>query len=552
MKHTRERLCTAAILMVLSPISIAASAEQAGVSDKTSLPELEPTFEHAEPEHEFRAGDTKLKLSRFKNWRNGTLAWLAAETSFSREIKCNGSRIGQIDFLFRPYSWITTTQDFAGVAIEGGFVAETLNSPCGSVGYKPNTNFRWVQMVYCIAPLNGNASNTYYMDVKSGVNPKVAPWYPSRSNDGKNPNGTSWDKQSSYYDAPRRPEKTTQVTWSAMNMLVCENGAKINVLAHFLYGYVIQPGTLNDGSINASGFEPHTFTTDPHPGIIKILSEHLKGDKTKKGFAVSTGCCCPKPRAADATSAADGQTSVTVIVPDGESLDAIAIFPRNRDIDWSQMGPGPDGFYAESSEWFGVPLLPWQDEPTEHLLHGAYLYPEEGTIMGPAEFTFDVPLMGHESFLDLYFLDSGWEWNPWVQVTDHLLGDMNTDTAFTVEDLELLNLALTDPDEYQQLYPDVNMVFVGDLDHDNAIGETDLALLADLVYDVYEESDLYELDGCPTDLDGDGQVDVIDLLGVLGDWGDCNGCPADTNDDGQIDVYDLLDILGDWGSCSDG
>jgi hypothetical protein len=214
------------------------------------------------------------------------------------------------------------------------------------------------------------------------------------------------------------------------------------------------------------------------------------------------------------------------------------------------FGPGPEGFYGESSEWYGAPLLSWQEEPVEHLLGGAYLYPEEGTIMGPAEFSFTVPLMGHESFLDLYFLDSNWEWTPWVQATDHLLGDLNIDGEFTVEDIELLQLAFTDPDEYTRLYPQVNMVFAGDLDHDNALGVTDLALLADLVHDVYEETDVAELDNCTTDLDGDGQVDVTDLLSVIRDWGYCSGCAADTNNDGRVDVRDLLDILSGWGPCS--
>ncbi len=54
----------------------------------------------------------------------------------------------------------------------------------------------------------------------------------------------------------------------------------------------------------------------------------------------------------------------------------------------------------------------------------------------------------------------------------------------------------------------------------------------------------------PGDVDGDGKVDVLDLLIVLGDWGPCppppDECPADINADGVVDVLDLLIVLGAW------
>ncbi len=51
------------------------------------------------------------------------------------------------------------------------------------------------------------------------------------------------------------------------------------------------------------------------------------------------------------------------------------------------------------------------------------------------------------------------------------------------------------------------------------------------------------------DLNGDGVVDVIDLLILLAAWGKCpNGqaCPADLNNDGIVDVSDLLILLANW------
>jgi hypothetical protein len=82
--------------------------------------------------------------------------------------------------------------------------------------------------------------------------------------------------------------------------------------------------------------------------------------------------------------------------------------------------------------------------------------------------------------------------------------------------------------------------------------------------------------GSPCDIDGDGvigQEDVLDLLGVWGtcpvepmpvlrpptplggraqfealraSWGPCEGCEADLNGDGRVDIRDLLQLLADW------
>jgi hypothetical protein len=51
----------------------------------------------------------------------------------------------------------------------------------------------------------------------------------------------------------------------------------------------------------------------------------------------------------------------------------------------------------------------------------------------------------------------------------------------------------------------------------------------------------------PADINGDGVVDVQDLLIVLADWGGTSG-PADINGDGVVDVQDLLLLLAAWTS----
>jgi len=52
--------------------------------------------------------------------------------------------------------------------------------------------------------------------------------------------------------------------------------------------------------------------------------------------------------------------------------------------------------------------------------------------------------------------------------------------------------------------------------------------------------------GVVGDVTGDGVVDVLDLLQVLGAWGPCPGCPEDITGDDIVDVLDLLEILANW------
>ena len=57
---------------------------------------------------------------------------------------------------------------------------------------------------------------------------------------------------------------------------------------------------------------------------------------------------------------------------------------------------------------------------------------------------------------------------------------------------------------------------------------------------------------CPWDFDNSGNVDVKDLLFLLGVWGPCppkGDCPADFDNSGNVDVKDLLFLLGAWGPC---
>ena len=70
--------------------------------------------------------------------------------------------------------------------------------------------------------------------------------------------------------------------------------------------------------------------------------------------------------------------------------------------------------------------------------------------------------------------------------------------------------------------------------------------------DSSDKLDLEQQQQCSEDVypagTGDGQVNVNDVLALLGDWG-VSDSPYDATGDGAVDVNDVLAILNAWGPC---
>lgn len=96
-----------------------------------------------------------------------------------------------------------------------------------------------------------------------------------------------------------------------------------------------------------------------------------------------------------------------------------------------------------------------------------------------------------------------------------------------------------------------------DLDNDSNTSEPTPDLdLTDRIFNERVDMGAYEcveLGSCPSDIDGNGATDVLDLLTLLGEWVNPPPYTADIAPDcldGIVNVVDLLALLGHWGPCT--
>ncbi len=61
-----------------------------------------------------------------------------------------------------------------------------------------------------------------------------------------------------------------------------------------------------------------------------------------------------------------------------------------------------------------------------------------------------------------------------------------------------------------------------------------------------------EIAPCPADVNGDGVVNILDLIELIMSLGLCDNpgdCPADINHDGVVDLHDVIALLASFGPC---
>ncbi|MHC4141971.1 MAG: hypothetical protein ACYSUF_08875 [Planctomycetota bacterium] len=69
--------------------------------------------------------------------------------------------------------------------------------------------------------------------------------------------------------------------------------------------------------------------------------------------------------------------------------------------------------------------------------------------------------------------------------------------------------------------------------------------------DLYDENDPDCAVACPCDCadGGDGVVNVVDFLALIGEWGTAGACDCADGGDGTVNVVDFLAMIGVWGPC---
>ena len=173
---------------------------------------------------------------------------------------------------------------------------------------------------------------------------------------------------------------------------------------------------------------------------------------------------------------------------------------------------------------------------------------------GRGDGNFFVPLHYHGSF----------QWDDYTQGGRTELvdvdGDSNLDLLFANVEAQDFSYWKSNGDgSFQEVLRygaghNVHDLVAGDFNGDGVI---DVAMSTEIDNGTWSYTGVVIITGIPDspqipgDLDGDGTVGILDLLGLLGAWGPCpapcpQSCAADLDDDCQVGVTDLLILLANW------
>lgn len=121
---------------------------------------------------------------------------------------------------------------------------------------------------------------------------------------------------------------------------------------------------------------------------------------------------------------------------------------------------------------------------------------------------------------------------PWIEIARH---DMNGGLAWQHHMITASDLAAAGVE------PGANMALRF------TANDADPQSIVEAGIDGFTISSLLCEDSNPADVNGDGAVNITDLLQLLAAWGPCGGCPEDTDGDGEVGIVDLLLVLAAWG-----
>lgn len=208
------------------------------------------------------------------------------------------------------------------------------------------------------------------------------------------------------------------------------------------------------------------------------------------------------------------------------------------------MPEGVDGFFKPIKidpvldvDWTATSCQPFVGE--DGALIDVY-FPEESfmdeytiTVTTTGDSQIDLPegqaCLGSPVVIDV----PGFDWNTW-----------NNEAWITME----IPQNTPDPDGAYMVDSLGNMTLLEDAEFDFAMRMAYIPVTTEGTYFLMGPQPQV----CPSDFNVDLEVDIQDLLALLGNWGDLENehDAGDTDGNGDVDVHDLMKCISQWGPCS--